>query len=134
VTSGILFPHAWVLLLGAKYRSLAGWVPLALLTSMLWVLAGMLYSMLIARGVTRGQSWNIVVGTTSQLVFIRVHGVYDTADAVLLNVLPAASQFFVQVLLLVRTVADESAWPESLRSAPLRQVPSTRDGHLDPQD
>ena len=94
-------PDWWLFILGDKYAGLERELPLAILGPLLTLVGGTLYTMVIARNITRGQSWYIVVGIVSQIMFIGIFNVQTTFDALILNMLPAVGYILVQSILLL---------------------------------
>jgi O-antigen/teichoic acid export membrane protein len=102
-------PGCWLFVLGEKYAGLGRELPLAIVGPLLTLLGGSLYTMVIARNITRGQFWYIVVGIASQLVFISVFSVRTTFDALILNMLPSIGYILIQSILLLKVLSD---WEE----------------------
>jgi hypothetical protein len=94
-------PEWWLFILGGHYAGLPRELPIAILGALLTLIGGTLYTMVIARNTTRGQSWNVVVGLVSQVMFIGIFNVQTTFDALILNMLPAAGLIVIQSILLV---------------------------------
>jgi len=97
-----LLPQWWLLIIGSHYAGLQAELPIAVMIGLLTWLGGVLYTLIISRGVTLGQGYYILVALLAQVVFLSVHGISSTYDALLLNLLPVATYACVQVLLLVR--------------------------------
>lgn len=93
-------PNWWLFILGQNYSSLEGELPVAVFTALLGLIGATLYVFVISRNTTQGQSWYIVLGLTTQVVFLAVHGVHSTYDALLLNLLPVLCYACVQAALL----------------------------------
>lgn len=98
--SAFLLPHAWLLVLGPKYDQLTTELPLALAASLLTLLGTALYTIVISRNYTRGQSWNIAIGVAIQVAFLSAIGVHSTSHALLLTALPALGYVLLQCALL----------------------------------
>ena len=94
--SAFVLPEWWLFILGAKYAGLKKELPFALLVSLFLLLSGTLYTMVIARKSTVGQSWMIASGILIQLLFIGMNGIRTTFDALILNVLLAGGGALVQ--------------------------------------
>jgi hypothetical protein len=107
--SAYLVPGWWLFVLGEKYAGLQRELPLAIVGPLLTLLGGSLYTMVIARNVTRGQFWYIIVGIASQLMFISKFSVQTTFDALILNMLPSVGYIVMQSILLVRVLSN---WDE----------------------
>lgn len=99
-------PEWWLFVLGKKYAGLERELPLAVLGPLLTLVGGTLYTMVISRNITRGQSWYIIVGLASQMVFIGMFGVQTTFDALILNMLPAAGLILIQSVLLLSVLKN----------------------------
>ncbi len=95
-------PGAWLFLLGAHYGHLERELPLALSAAAATVIGATLYTILISRSVTRGQTWIVAPSLLGQAAFIAAHGVSSTYDALLLNLIHPLAHVSVQVLLLLR--------------------------------
>jgi hypothetical protein len=95
-------PRAWLFLLGANYGHLERELPLALTAAAATVAGATLYTILISRSVTRGQTWIVAPSLLGQAAFITAHGVNSTYDALLLNLIHPFAHASVQVLLLLR--------------------------------
>ena len=59
-----------------------------------------MYTVLIARNSTRGQPLDILVGIGIQILFVWLHGVSSTFDALLLNLWVSAGFLFLQLFLI----------------------------------
>jgi len=104
LTSAYAAPQWWLFLLGANYAGLAQELPITIGTALMTVVGGTLYTVVIARGETRGQSLWVLPCLVGQVAFIGFHGVQNTRDALLLNAIPAAAICFVECLLLAKCV------------------------------
>lgn len=117
-----LLPSWWLIILGEKYSGLSGDLPMAVLGPFLTLVGATLYSMVIARNKTKGQSWYVLLGLASQIVFIRVFEVDSTQSALILNMLPAVVYILVQGILICRLLVTWDADENILvGNAPLRQ-------------
>jgi O-antigen/teichoic acid export membrane protein len=103
--SSIVAPSAWLLVLGPQYRGLADQLVIALLGAQLSVIGATLYTVVIATGRTVGQWLQIPLGIGAQLLFLANIGVKGTEDALLLNLLPAATYAALQCGLLLHKLA-----------------------------
>jgi len=103
--SSIVAPSAWLLVLGPQYRGLADQLVIALLGAQLSVIGATLYTVVIATGRTVGQWMQIPLGIGAQLFFLVNFGVRGTEDALLLNLLPAATYAALQCGLLLHKLA-----------------------------
>ena len=99
-------PEWWLFVLGEKYAGLERELPLAILGALLTLIGGSLYTMVIARNITRGQFWYIVVGIVSQFMFISIFSVQTTFDALILNMLPSVGYIVIQSILLLRVFSN----------------------------
>jgi hypothetical protein len=104
LTSAYAAPQWWLFLLGANYAGLAQELPITIGTALMTIVGGTLYTVVIARGETRGQSLWVLPCLVGQVAFIGFHGVQNTRDALLLNAIPAAAICFVECLLLAKCV------------------------------
>lgn len=108
VLSSIVFPDLWLTLMGKNYASLTRELPVAMLGAMLNLTAAVIYTIIISRGSTKGQIWSAVISLLVQSGYIISHGVHNTFDALIVNVLPICGYLVIQILLLVRIVIN---WP-----------------------
>lgn len=99
-------PGWWLFVLGKNYAGLQRELPLAVLGPLLTLVGGTLYTMVISRNITRGQSWYIIVGLASQVGFIGMFGVQTTFDALILNMLPAGSYILIQSIILLTILSN----------------------------
>ncbi|HUI44633.1 MAG TPA: hypothetical protein VLX29_08195 [Nitrospirota bacterium] len=97
-------PEWWLFILGGHYKGLTRELPLAILGSLLTLVGTTMYTMVIARNVTRGQYLYIIVSIVSQIMFISIFGIHTTIDALILNLLPAVAFIFIQSILLVKII------------------------------
>lgn len=100
VLSSILFPTPWLFILGGHYSGLVQELPLAVSGGLFTLIGGTLYTIIISKGNTASQYWSVIVGVASQLAFIGINGIDTTMDALYLNLLPAASYFCLQAVIL----------------------------------
>ena len=112
MTSALLRPEWWLLIVGDKYAGLTKEVPIALATSLVTLAGASLYVAVIARGSTKSQSIAILPCLCSQMVFVATHGVRTTWDALILILIPAVAYALVQVGLLLIIVMR---WPQEQR-------------------
>lgn len=110
--SGVLWPEAWVAILGPKYEGLASDLVLALIGAQLSVAGAMLYTIVIATRRTSGQWLQILLGVGAQLLFLAFADVNSTRAALILSMLPAATYVVLQIGLLAYGLA---AWRGSLQ-------------------
>jgi hypothetical protein len=111
-TTAICAPTLWLLVLGNQYTGLSREVPIAVASAVVWLMGGFLYSTLIARLHTTGQTWTIAAGVVGQALFIGLHGVRTTFDALVLNLVPAVTYTAVQLVLLVAMLRPAATWRE----------------------
>lgn len=109
LASAYAAPQWWLLLLGANYAGLAQELPIAIGVALATVVGGTLYTMVIARGETRGQSLAIVPCLGGQLAYVALNGAHSTSDALMLGLIPALAYAVVQATLLARILQK---WPE----------------------
>src|SRR5439155_11241752 len=81
-------PLWWLYLLGAKYGGLTNELPLAIAGALFYLWGVTLYTLVVSRNITRGQSWAAVAGLSTQIIFVSIHGVESTSDALVVNLLP----------------------------------------------
>jgi len=97
-------PNWWLFLLGDNYAGLVKELPLAILTALLALVGATIYTIVVSRNVTRGQTWTIIGGLGSQIAFISMYGIQTTSDALILNLLPAGTYAIIQIIILVNLV------------------------------
>lgn len=102
--STLIFPELWLAILGPNYKGLAGEMVIAMAGAQLWVAGAVVYTIVIATRVTRGQWLQIALGLGAQAAFLAVVGVNSTHDALLLNLVPAAAYVILQLGLLTRVL------------------------------
>lgn len=102
VLSTILFPAPWLFILGGHYAGLVQELPVAVSGGILTLIGGTLYTIVISRGDTASQYWSVLLGITSQLVFIGINGIQTAMDALYLNLLPSLSYLCLQAMILAR--------------------------------
>jgi hypothetical protein len=112
--SAFVAPNWWLLIVGSKYAHLSGELPIALATSLATLSGASFYVVVIARGRTGWQSLAILPCLGSQVMFVALNGVRTTADALMLNFLPAFSYALVQAVFIVMLVRR---WPDSPAAA-----------------
>lgn len=101
ITLSVIFiPQVWLLILGPNYEGLHGEVVIAMITAQVSAMGALLYSVVIATRMTRGQWWQIVVGIGGQLMFVALVDVTTTSAALFLNLIPAVTYLIVQASLL----------------------------------
>jgi O-antigen/teichoic acid export membrane protein len=104
MASAYIVPDWWLTILGRHYGDVGGELPIAMLAALLVLLGGTLYTMVISRNSTRGQWWYIVTALAGQSAFLFIHRVHSTADALLLNLVPATAYSLVQIALLCKAL------------------------------
>lgn len=102
--STLIFPELWLAILGPNYKGLAGELVIAMAGAQLSVAGAVIYTMVIAMRVTRGQWLQIALGLGAQVAFLVVVGVKSTHDALLLNLVPAAAYVILQLGLLTHVL------------------------------
>jgi O-antigen/teichoic acid export membrane protein len=102
LASAVAAPQAWLFVLGSAYSGLTAELPLAVLSAELATAGAFLYTVVISRGRTEGQFWQIVLGLSSQILFLAVHGIRTTMDALIFNTLPSVTYLLLQAYLLSR--------------------------------
>lgn len=102
--SAFVVPEWWLWILGSQYAGLRDELPLTLSIGVMTLLGGTLYTAVIARGDTSGQSWAIAVGIAGQLLFAATRDISTVANALLLSLIPAAAYVLVQFVILLRVL------------------------------
>ena len=97
----VLAPELWLAIIGPKYAALGGELIIAMAGAQLSVVGGVLYTVVIASRTTRGQWLQIGMGLGGQVAFLLLVGVHGTHDALLLNLIPAATYVALQCGLLL---------------------------------
>ena len=100
VLSAYLVPELWLFILGGKYSNLTDELPIAMMTALLIIAGGAIYTVVISRSFTIGQSWAVGVGLLSQIFYVLIYGVDSTYNALVLNMLPSIGYLLVQITLL----------------------------------
>jgi O-antigen/teichoic acid export membrane protein len=104
--SAVALPQAWLALLGANYAGLEEELLIALAGAQLSTVTIVLYTMVIATRRTEGQWLQIPFGLAVQAAFVLTHGVGNTRDALILNVLPLTTSFAIECGLLAYVIAS----------------------------
>jgi len=97
-------PEWWLYILGKNYAGLKVELPIAVITALFSLLGATLYTMVISRNLTRGQSWYIVLGLSGQVVFLSFYGVHSTIDALVLSLIPVVGYSCIQAMILGRII------------------------------
>ena len=98
--SAYLVPELWLFILGENYSNLTDELPIAMMTALQILAGGAIYTVVISRSVTSGQSWAVAVGLFSQIFYVLIYGVDSTYNALVLNMLPGIGYLLVQIALL----------------------------------
>lgn len=101
VFSSCVYPEVWLWLLGDNYSSTTRELPWAVLSAVTNCANSVLYTIVLARNVTRGQTWCVTLGAGFQVLYVGLVGVNSTIDALLLGMLPAFGSILVQSAVLV---------------------------------
>ncbi len=104
--SSWLFPGIWLALLGPKYGGLERELVIALAGAQLTVAGGIIFTMVIATRVTRGQWIQIPLGLGTQVAFLAANGLKSTHDALMMNLLPAVAVLALECGLLARVLSS----------------------------
>lgn len=112
--STLALPDLWLAILGPKYGGLSGELVIAMAGAQLSVAGAIIYTIVIATRVTRGQWLQIALGLGAQLGFLAVVGVNSTHDALMLNLVPAAAILLLECGLLTQVLIS---WKKSGRPA-----------------
>lgn len=95
-------PGAWLFILGGNYSELTRELPIVMLTTLLTLTGGAIYTVVIAKMRTEGQTWSMVVGIASQVAYIFFVGVDSSYNALVLNMLPTVGYACIQIIILAR--------------------------------
>ncbi len=98
--STLIWPDLWLAILGDNYKGLADELVIALVGAQLSLAGGIIYTIVIASRVTRGQWLQIALGLGGQVLFLFALGVNNARDALMLNLIPAATMVISQCWLL----------------------------------
>ena len=101
LVTAVWLPHYWILLLGQQYRSMAPFVWMVFLASMLNNCAGLAFRTLTVRGVTANQSFSIPLMLSVQALYLWLFGAADLRAVLLFNLATAAANVGFQYLLLL---------------------------------
>lgn len=110
VLSAYVVPDWWLLILGQHYNDLYRELPVAIAASMIAFIAGIPYTLLIAKGATAGQHFLIYANLSIQVAFIGLIGVQSTYEAFLLNLVMALGTLSVNMILLIRMSVRQQSW------------------------
>ncbi len=105
--SSVIVPHWWLIVLGKKYNNLTLELPIALISSLLFLISATVYTLLISQKATQWQSLSIIISICIQLFFIITNGVHNTFDALLLNALTNGAYLSLQLILLAKMLFFE---------------------------
>lgn len=100
MVSVFVVPRWWLLILGNNYSDLGVELPIAVMTALCILFGATIYTMVISRNTTQGQSWYIPIGVLGQFMFLWTNGIHSTVDALLLNLIPVLGYSLVQAILL----------------------------------
>ncbi len=101
----IFLPNWLLYIIGPNYSGLEAELPIVVSTVLVVLLGGTLYTIVISRGVTYGQSWYVLIGLLGQILFLSNYGIESTYDALLLNLVPVVGYAFVQTVILGRVIS-----------------------------
>ncbi len=108
IFSTYYYPWAWLWFLGDNYQGSDAELQFAIISSIIYLSNTCLYTIVLSRGATYGQSWTIIFGIAMQISFYFINGVLTTKDAILINTLPAISSLFVQIFIIGCLVFNKS--------------------------
>ena len=112
MVSVFVVPQWWLVIVGHNYGKLVRELPIAILTALVSLLGATIYTMVISRSITQGQSWYIATGVLGQILFLWIWGIHSTIDALLLSFVPILGYCLVQAFLLGVVI---SGWKEETR-------------------
>lgn len=123
ILSVLWAPHLWLYVLGPKYSGLTRELSLAIVGALFTIIGSALYTIVVSRNVTKGQTWAIIGGLGSQFVYIVVNGVHSVMDALTLNIVPLVTFAFLQLILVISIIKK---WP------PKSVIPYSPDLYIGP--
>lgn len=112
--SSILTPGIWLAILGENYSGLASELVIALTGAQLSVVGGILYTVVIATRRTQGQWLQIPLGLGIQIVYLMFVKIAGSQEALILNLLPAATYVVLQCSLLAHVILS---WKQHAKTA-----------------
>lgn len=101
LSTAILFPHLWILILGDQYAAQQGLIWMAFLPAILMNGSGFAFTTLSSRGYTARQVHAIPLLLGVQMTYLWVVGMSDTRSALGFSIAGAAVYFCYQYALLV---------------------------------
>jgi hypothetical protein len=120
MASAYLVPGWWLWILGGSYADLERELPVTLATGMLTLIGSTLYTVVISRNRTAGQSWSIAPSIIGQVVFVAFHGAASAFDALVLGLIPSVALAALQLALIVRILKAWSVPSSALPMSDLR--------------
>jgi O-antigen/teichoic acid export membrane protein len=108
ISSTFFFPEMWLWFLGVNYRSSNAELPIAMISSVIYLTNTFLYTVALSRNATNLQSSTVVFGLIAQISFIFLWGIETTIDALWVNMLPAISSLIIQIFIVSRFIFNGS--------------------------
>lgn len=112
LATAVLFPQAWMLLLGEKYDNTAPYVWMIFLSSILMNGANFAFMTLAVRGFTEKQAYSVLLVVLLQCLFLWRYGASDLPTLLGFQIATCAAHFAYQYVLLALK------WPELRKEAP----------------
>jgi O-antigen/teichoic acid export membrane protein len=98
--TAVFFPNYWILLLGAQYKSMAPYVWMVFLSSILMNASGFAFRTMTVRGATARQSFSIPVTLATQILYLWLVGVGDLQSVLGFGLATSFANFAYQYGLL----------------------------------
>ena len=106
--SAFMMPDVWLLVIGPNYSELKALLPLAFSITLLSLLGDSLYTLLMSRGWTKGQSWTICSSVGVQIIFISLVVIDTTWNALIFSLLSSLAVVIAQSILLLKNMFNTS--------------------------
>jgi O-antigen/teichoic acid export membrane protein len=100
ISSTYFFPQIWLWFLGVNYRLSNAELPIAMISSVIYLTNTFFYTVALSRNATNLQSSAVVFGLIAQMIFIFLWGIETTIDALWVNMLPGISSLFIQIFIV----------------------------------
>ncbi len=108
ISSTYIFPYVWLWFLGDGYKSNNAELPIAMISSVIYLANTFFYTITLSRNATNWQSWTVIIGLTTQIGFLFFYDVDTTIDALIINMLPAISSLVIQIIILSHLIFNKS--------------------------